>query len=119
MALYDDLTVVLGHVDDTKLPVEFLLLNTCTGENIDAEVFLLGGSKVGDVHINGDRTSGNRPCGHPHHHRLQSRERGSTRHPPDWHRMRSDRIAVPGIRRYSTLYSLRHKHGIRRRYQDQ
>ena len=59
MALYDDLTVVLGHVDDTKLPVEFLLLNTCSGENIDAEVFLLGGSKVGDVHINGDRTSGN------------------------------------------------------------
>lgn len=58
MALRDDLSLVLGHVDDTKLPVEFILLNTCTGENIDAEVFLLGGSKIGDVHITGDRTSG-------------------------------------------------------------
>ena len=58
MALNDDLTLVLGHVDDTKLPVTFRLLNTCTGENIDAEVFLIGGAKVGDVHISNNRTTG-------------------------------------------------------------
>lgn len=58
MAVNDDLTLVLGHVDDTKIPVKFILQQTCTGENIDAEVFLIGGQKVADVHISNDRTSG-------------------------------------------------------------
>ena len=58
MAVNDDLTLVLGHVDDTNIPVTFMLQQTCTGENIDAEVFLLGGQKIGDVHITGNRTAG-------------------------------------------------------------
>ena len=58
MAVNDDLTLVLGHVDDTNIPVTFVLQQTCTGEDIDAEVFLLGGQKIGDVHITGNRTAG-------------------------------------------------------------
>ena len=32
MAINDDLTLVLGHVDDTKIPVKFILQQTCTAE---------------------------------------------------------------------------------------